>query len=515
MAEDLAVVRRAVSAVCGSEHGTWDEEEQEEQDTTKESGRRGSPSRPASPSAVSAAAAAGGGGGGGGGGAAKKSLPVEVLTAAEELAVLFSWLANELDARIGVVGDVAGAASSVDGDDVSSSHSLLSSEKARRRESRGGIWALADDMRESNTVLTRAAAADWGDDGGDVDDVFDKNNNNRSISTSGNDASSASTNTSSPVSSYSSSHASILAFSCFRWGGYVTRSVTSRGALSLPFDELVKEVQGWSSRELSQCGLGAYAYAFTRIARGALVTKGGVAEGEAAGRKGGETNTFSSGGDDGATNDSTRTLLQLAKATERCRRYGSGSGVWVPASGPRDEEATTMTTSHHDLDRVTAAKRNVARQLGDIRAHYIAVEAALREANGATNCLHTRDVVVITDPSTTKSTAETPATARTLAPELDPETESPHGSRLATGTALLSYLVGAIEDTLATAGGCAKARDATVGVYYPVPAYDRVAQEMAQCGLDAMVGSKLRGTPDKRRGWQGGGGGVGDGMEFG
>jgi hypothetical protein len=28
-----------------------------------------------------------------------------------------------------------------------------------------------------------------------------------------------------------------------------------------------------------------------------------------------------------------------------------------------------------------------------------------------------------------------------------------------------------------------------MGVYYPVSAYDRIAQEMAQCGLDSMVGS--------------------------
>ena len=143
--------------------------------------------------------------------------------------------------------------------------------------------------------------------------------------------------------------------------------------------------------------------------------------------------------------------------------------------------------------------KSVAWQLGEIRAHYIAVEASLREADGATNCLHTHDIA-LSSPSINSSSVET--TARTLAPELDPETESPHGSRLATGTSLLSYLVGAIEDTLATEGGCAKARDATVGVYYPVPAYDRIAQEMSQCGLDGMVGqtgSRLAGHHKQKK----------------
>lgn len=55
------------------------------------------------------------------------------------------------------------------------------------------------------------------------------------------------------------------------------------------------------------------------------------------------------------------------------------------------------------------------------------------------------------------------------------------------GTALLSYLVGAAEDTLVAAEGCAKSEGASVGVFYPVPAYDRIAQEMAQCGLDSTV----------------------------
>lgn len=52
--------------------------------------------------------------------------------------------------------------------------------------------------------------------------------------------------------------------------------------------------------------------------------------------------------------------------------------------------------------------------------------------------------------------------------------------------------MGAMEDTLATAEGCAKSELATMGVYYPMAAYDRVAQEMAQCGLDSMVRSERR-----------------------
>ena len=73
-----------------------------------------------------------------------------------------------------------------------------------------------------------------------------------------------------------------------------------------------------------------------------------------------------------------------------------------------------------------------------------------------------------------------------LLPALDPETDERRGGRLATGALTLSFLVGAAEDVVATRGGCAAAVDAPVGSYYPVRAYDRVAQEMARCGLDGV-----------------------------
>ena len=73
-----------------------------------------------------------------------------------------------------------------------------------------------------------------------------------------------------------------------------------------------------------------------------------------------------------------------------------------------------------------------------------------------------------------------------MLPALDPETDERRGGRLATGALTLSFLVGAAEDVVATRGGCAAAVDAPVGSYYPVRAYDRVAQEMARCGLDGV-----------------------------
>ena len=104
---------------------------------------------------------------------------------------------------------------------------LFSEEQLLRRENRGGIWALADDMRESSTVLTRAAAADWG---ARADETGDEKRNATNTSSS-----SSSSSSFSPPGSSSSAAASV-AFSCFRWGGYITRSVTSRGALSMPFE---------------------------------------------------------------------------------------------------------------------------------------------------------------------------------------------------------------------------------------------------------------------------------------
>ena len=47
-----------------------------------------------------------------------------------------------------------------------------------------------------------------------------------------------------------------IEFSCFRWGGFISRSLSSRGALTLPLDELLAAAHVWSRRELEACGLG-------------------------------------------------------------------------------------------------------------------------------------------------------------------------------------------------------------------------------------------------------------------
>jgi hypothetical protein len=377
---------------------------------------------------------------------------MQVVTAAEELAVLFSWLANELDARLSV--------GTVDGDDIpldddtgrnaprggtaprgnapggeneaaddapgdsglpQTQPQSLAQEETRRRENRDGIWALAYDMRESSTVLARAAAADWGSSNHPTDSVGTDHDNNPSSASATNKSSSA-TNTSSSsasgvsgggsggfTSATSTSAAASIAFTCFRWGGYITRSLTSRGALALPFEELTKAAHEWSRRELAQCGLGGYEYAFTETTG---VVIGGGAGG--AGAKGGGRKSTAGTGGRPRKHDSTKTLLQLARATENCRRFGGGGGGGI---GPG----------------AVGAGGTIARQLREIRAHYIAVEAALREANGATNCLHTAPAAA--SPSSPVSTVPSPEVALSLAPELDPETESPHGSRLATGWA--------------------------------------------------------------------------------
>ena len=65
-----------------------------------------------------------------------------------------------------------------------------------------------------------------------------------------------------------------------------------------------------------------------------------------------------------------------------------------------------------------ALEASVARQLREIRAHYVAVEAALREVNGVTNCLHT--YASPSSSSSSSSAAAAAAAAAGLAPELDP-----------------------------------------------------------------------------------------------
>ena len=64
-----------------------------------------------------------------------------------------------------------------------------------------------------------------------------------------------------------------------------------------------------------------------------------------------------------------------------------------------------------------------------------------------------------------------------LAPAMDDEADAPPGSRLATATALVSFLAGAAEDVLVADRGCERARESSsTGAYYPVPVFDRIAQ---------------------------------------
>ena len=76
-----------------------------------------------------------------------------------------------------------------------------------------------------------------------------------------------------------------------------------------------------------------------------------------------------------------------------------------------------------------------------------------------------------------------------LAPAMDDEADAPPGSRLATATALVSFLAGAAEDVLVADRGCERARESSsTGAYYPVPVFDGIAQELAQCGVGDAYG---------------------------
>ena len=368
-ARHLAAVRAAVTTACGSERGTWDDAD-DRPESEPEPGAV--VSRPASPAA------------------ADLPLPKTVSRLARNLAKLFSWLAEEHDARLS-------RAPGVTPDHLSS---------------------LADHLRESDVVLGR---------------FFD------------------------------AQKLASVSFSCFRREGYVTRSVVSRGAIALPFDALVRAARAWYVREIERCGLADRERDFERSRTRAV---------------------------DGSSSTSAA-LAKFARAAESCRRAGTG-GVF---DGVFDE-------------RNAAA----AAELAELRAHYAAMDVALTAAVEREDCLAARKPTRRRDDASdgenddasdgenddasdenafreSVSATETNASSHSfdsLLPALDPETDERRGGRLATGALTLSFLVGAAEDVVATRGGCAAAVDAPVGSYYPVRAYDRVAQEMARCGLDGV-----------------------------
>ena len=346
-------MRAAVTTACGSERGTWDDAD-DRPESEPEPGAV--VSRPASPAA------------------ADLPLPKTVLRLARNLAKLFSWLAEEHDARLSRESG------------VKSDH----------------LWSLADHLRESDVVLGR---------------FFDAKTRDASVS-----------------------------FSCFRREGYVTRSVVSRGAIALPFDALVRAARAWYVREIERCGLANRERDFERSRTRAV---------------------------DGSSSTSA-SLAKFARAAESCRRTGTG-GVF---------------------DERNAA---AAAELAELRAHYAAMDVALSAAVEREDCLAARKPTRRRDEASDgendeasdetafrESVSVTETNADSLLPALDPETDERRGGRLATGASTLSFLVGAAEDVVATRGGCAAAVDAPVGSYYPVRAYDRVAQEMARCGLDGV-----------------------------
>ena len=362
-------MRAAVTTACGSERGTWDDAD-DRPESEPEPGAV--VSRPASPAA------------------ADLPLPKTVSRLARNLAKLFSWLAEEHDARLS-------RAPGVTPDHLSS---------------------LADHLRESDVVLGR---------------FFDA----RKLAS--------------------------VSFPCCRREGYVTRSVVSRGAIALPFDALVRAARAWYVREIERCGLADRERDFERSRTRAV---------------------------DGSSSTSAA-LAKFARAAESCRRAGTG-GVF---DGVFDE-------------RNAAA----AAELAELRAHYAAMDVALTAAVEREDCLAARKPTRRRDDASdgenddasdgenddasdenafreSVSATETNASSHSfdsLLPALDPETDERRGGRLATGALTLSFLVGAAEDVVATRGGCAAAVDAPVGSYYPVRAYDRVAQEMARCGLDGV-----------------------------
>ena len=302
-----------------------------------------------------------------------------LLKDAENLAALFHWLAVELDAALAVAPDAP------------------ASPTARRE---GGTWSLADELREARAVLAAR------------------------LETSSSPSSSSTSSTSSSSNS---------GFSCYRWSGYIARSLAARHALSLPFDELVEATSTWSDAELDACGL--------RHARLAFLAT--------------EINERERADDAGGGNDSRNehlvhglNLTAFGAVVETCR-VGGGNGL-AQLVGP-------------------GAFAAAATRLARLKSHLSAMDAALRSqtAIDGFRCLRNAS----------------------LAPAMDDEADAPPGSRLATATALVSFLAGAAEDVLVADRGCERARESSsTGAYYPVPVFDRIAQELAQCGVGDAYG---------------------------
>ena len=176
----------------------------------------------------------------------------DTVATAGNLAALFSWLADELEAHLAVAPTFP---SSPPSDDVHAGGKKLGFKGTYRTR------ALADELQESRSVLAR-----W----------------------------SSGPNDSPPDDSRSG-------FSCYRWSGYIARSLAARNALALPFDELVEATTAWSKAELNACGLRDLADAFD---------------------KAGGTN----GDDDDASPIDTLNLTAFGKVVETCRMKG-GNGL--------------------------------------------------------------------------------------------------------------------------------------------------------------------------------------------
>ena len=294
----------------------------------------------------------------------------DTVATAGNLAALFSWLADELEAHLAVAPTFP---SSPPSDDVHAGGKKLEFKGTYRTR------ALADELQESRSVLARWSS---GPDDSPPDD-----------SRSG--------------------------FSCYRWSGYIARSLAARNALALPFDELVEATAAWSKAELNACGLRDFADAFDKA--------GGTNE-----------------DDDDASPIDTLNLTAFGKVVETCRMKG-GNGL-DELVGPNG--------------RVLAVAR-----LRSIKSHLSALAKSL--GTHPRGCLANNK----------------------LEPRMDDETDAPPNARLATATALLSFLAGAAEDVLTTSRGCERAGEsARMGAFYPIPAFDRIAQELSQCGLGDTYG---------------------------
>jgi len=187
--------------------------------------------------------------------AGDRELPTQVASTAKKLAMLFSWLTNELDARRGAAGaaeavtedewqrqdtngdgdrkaagDTSGDAAGDVGHTSRSQTASPSPHQPRRQENRGGIWALTVDLHESRNVLVRATAAAWGAVQGEQTSSSSlvPHNTTATITTPNSSGSSASGGLPA-TNATAASEANAIAFSCFRWGGYITRSLSNRG----------------------------------------------------------------------------------------------------------------------------------------------------------------------------------------------------------------------------------------------------------------------------------------------